>query len=134
MNRYRSLGLKLTPQRLAILDFLEGNTSHPSAESIYKYVSKKFPTISVATVYNTMAVLRSIGLIQELSIDPSRKRFDPNPEPHHHLICVKCSRVVDIHREFNLEIPIGERSGYEISGNQIDFYGLCPGCQKKALK
>lgn len=134
MERYKTLGLKLTPQRLAILDFLKGNTSHPSAEDIYKNISKRYPTMSFATVYNTLEALRKVGGVLELTIDPSRKRFDPNPEPHHHLICITCKSIVDIPMEFKLDIPVQRRGGYEIIGNHIEFYGICAKCKEKEWK
>ncbi len=61
MEKYRRLGIKLTPQRLAILEYLNGNTDHPSAEDIYRTVSKKYPTMSFATVYNTLGTLKTAG-------------------------------------------------------------------------
>ena len=76
MEKYRNLQIKLTPQRLAILNYLEGNKSHPSADEIYKAVLKKFPTMSFATVYNTLDALREKGYVIELTIDPAKKRFD----------------------------------------------------------
>jgi len=97
MQKYKDIGFKLTPQRLAILEFLDGNKSHPSAEEIYRAVSAKFPTMSFATVYNTLETMRKREKILELTIDPDKKRFDPNPTPHHHLICIRCKRIVDIH-------------------------------------
>lgn len=131
MEEYRDIGLKLTPQRIAILDFLKGNTKHPSAEEIYKEVSGKFPTMSFATVYNTLAALRQRGSVLELTIDPVKKRFDPNTEPHHHLICVKCKKITDIHYKYTLLVNDKEREGFEVIGNHIEFYGICPECKKK---
>jgi Fur family peroxide stress response transcriptional regulator len=61
MEKYRDIGFKLTPQRLAILDFLQGNKKHPSAEDIYRSVHKKFPTMSLATVYSTLSALKEKG-------------------------------------------------------------------------
>ncbi|MCL5062188.1 MAG: transcriptional repressor [Nitrospiraceae bacterium] len=130
MEKYKDIGLKLTPQRLAILDYLDGNKEHPSAEDIYRAVSKKFPTMSFATVYNTLETLRQRGGVLELTIDPDKKRFDPNIEPHHHLICLKCKRIVDIHGDYKLGVPNGEKAGFEIIGNHIEFYGICPKCKK----
>ena len=75
MEQYRDIGFKLTPQRLAILDYLDGNTNHPSAEEIFGAVKTKFPTMSFATVYNTLEALRDRGKVLELTIDPSRKRY-----------------------------------------------------------
>ena len=129
MEKYKDIGLKLTPQRLAILDHLDGNKGHPSAEDIYKAVSKQFPTMSFATVYNTLETLRQKGGVIELTIDPGKKRFDPSIEPHHHLICIKCKRIADIHGNYKLIVPNSERADFEIVGNHIEFYGICPKCK-----
>lgn len=129
MEKYKNIGLKLTPQRIAILDYLDGNKDHPSAEDIYKAVSKKFPTISFATVYNTLESLRQKGGVQELTIDAGKKRFDLNAEHHHHLICLKCKKIVDIHIEYKLDIADDKKNNFDIIGNHIEFYGICPNCK-----
>jgi Fur family peroxide stress response transcriptional regulator len=129
MEKYKEIGLKLTPQRLAILDYLDGNKEHPSAEDIYKAIIKKFPTMSFATVYNTLETLRHRGSVIELTIDPDKKRFDPNTKPHHHMICIKCKRITDIHSEYKLNLPNSDRADFEIIGNHIEFYGICPACK-----
>ena len=130
-HRYRNSGLKLTPQRLAILQYLEGNKDHPSADAIYKAVSKKYPTMSLATVYNTLETLKQRGLIRELTMDPLKMRFDPQPTPHHHLICMDCRKIIDIHTQFRIPFPEGESEGFEIVGNHIEFYGRCSKCKNK---
>src|SRR3972149_9282920 len=89
--KYRKEGFKLTPQRLAILKFLEGNTSHPSAMDIYSEVKDAYPTLSFATVYNTLQALRNKGEILEITINPQKTHYDPNSKPHHHIICIKCN-------------------------------------------
>jgi Fur family peroxide stress response transcriptional regulator len=130
MDKYRGMGLKLTPQRLAILEYLNGNTGHPSAEDIYRIVSKKYPTMSFATVYNTLGALKQRGHLRELTIDPNKKRFDPNPKPHHHLMCVRCKKTVDIHNEIKISLPREGNSEFEIIGHHIEFYGICLKCKK----
>ena len=102
MTHMKKYPIRLTPQRLAILEYLEGNKAHPSASDIYKAVSKKHPMMSFATVYNTLETLRGKKHVRELSIDPEKKRFDPN----------------------------SERYGYEITGTHVDFYGVCPKCKR----
>ena len=109
----------------------EGNTAHPSAEDIYKTVSKKYPTMSFATVYNTLEALKQRGHLRELTIDPSKKRFDPNPRPHHHLMCVTCKRTVDIHHEIKLPLSKDESDGFDIIGHHIEFYGICSKCKNR---
>jgi Fur family transcriptional regulator, peroxide stress response regulator len=129
MKKYKNIGLKLTPQRLAILEYLENNKEHPSASDIYEAVATKFPTMSFATVYNTLKALRDREKLLELAIDPQKKRYDPDTTRHHHLICTQCRRVVDIFSHFELGVPEEEQYGFEITGNHVDFYGLCPQCR-----
>jgi Fur family peroxide stress response transcriptional regulator len=134
MEKYKNMSLKLTPQRLAILEYLDGNNGHPSASDIYHAVSKKFPTMSFATVYNTLKALKGKENIQELTIDPKKKRFDPNMIRHHHLICTQCKKIIDINTEFELGLPDGQKHGFEVTGTHIDFYGVCPECNNKKAK
>ena len=125
MEKYRDLQIKLTPQRLAILNYLEGNKSHPSADDIYRAVLKQFPTMSFATVYNTLEALKKKGSVQELKIDPNKKRYDPDMSRHHHLICMKCNNIADVHKDFKIDLSEDYISGFELLGNSIEFYGIC---------
>jgi Fur family peroxide stress response transcriptional regulator len=129
MNKYRALGLKLTPQRLAILQYLDGNRAHPSAENIYQNVKKKYPTMSYATVYNTIEALKRKGDLLELTIDPERRRYDPETRPHHHLVCMECKKIVDIFKDFSLSFPREAKGSFEAVGYHIKFYGTCPECK-----
>ena len=129
----RELGLqfKRTPQRLAILDYLEGNTSHPSAEEIHLAVSQRYRSLSVATVYNTLNTLAKSGALRELTIDPERKRYDPDTSRHHHLICVLCGRIVDIPGGITVDLPEEIAREFTLLGNHIEFYGHCSPCIEK---
>lgn len=126
----RKYDFKMTPQRLAIMEYLKDNKEHPSALDVFTSISKRFPTISFATVYNTLEMLKKKGLVLELNIDPERKRFDPDTNPHHHMICTKCGKVVDVFMEFPLNIPEIETRGFEIERIHIDVYGICETCKK----
>ncbi len=134
LEKYRKIGFKLTPQRIAILDYLEGNRNHPSADDIYKAVSEKFPTMSFATVYNTMEALAEKQGVIELNIDANKKRFDPDIRPHNHLICTKCRKMADIFEKYPLDVPEDQRQGFEIAGNRIEFYGVCSECKNESSK
>lgn len=123
-------GFKRTPQRLSILEHLDGNTSHPSAEDIYRVVGKKNPSLSFATVYNTLNTLVQAGALRELTIDPARKRYDPDTSSHHHLICLDCRKVVDIPDTIPVEVPRGVARDFSVMGSHIEFYGLCAPCRK----
>ncbi|MBI5741167.1 MAG: transcriptional repressor [Nitrospirae bacterium] len=129
MERYRRLNIKLTPQRLAILKHLEGNKAHPSADEIYKSVKKKYPTMSFATIYNTLEALKEKGNIRELKIDPAKKRYDPDMSPHHHIICTKCSSIFDVYKDFDIRLPEETAGGFKVSGKNIEFFGTCRKCK-----
>lgn len=119
-----------TPQRMAILSFLEGNTSHPSAEEIHKAMSPRFPTMSLATVYNILHSLRLENGVLELRIDADRMRFDPNTNPHQHIICLECGKVIDVFRDLDIERDAAEDSGFHIVRSEVSFYGYCPQCDR----
>lgn len=131
MREKQNVRMKMTPQRVAIMEYLEGNTNHPSAAEVFKAVSRRFSTMSFATVYNTLQTLKDKGYLLELSIDSEKKRFDANPAPHHHLICVSCKKIVDVTRTFDLSLPEDERYQFQLIGNHVDFYGICPKCKTK---
>ncbi len=134
MDDVKRKTMKMTPQRIAIMEYLDGNVTHPGAADIYGALNERFPTMSLATVYNTMETLKEQGMVIELSIDPVKKRFDPNVEPHHHLICIECKKVVDIFTEFPVGLTEGEKQGFEVIGNRVDFYGICGECSDAGKK
>ena len=133
ISKYRSRGFKLTPQRIEILRFLEGNTTHPTAEDIYREIKKRHRTVSFATVYNTLQALKERGELLEVTIDPQRKHFDPNPSPHHHIICGVCGRIEDVFEDYSgaLKLPEKVLERFTATGNHIDFYGVCADCTNK---
>ena len=129
MKKKYNFKFKLTPQRIAILDYLEENFGHPSAEVIHTALKERFPTMSLATVYNTMETLKKRGAVRELTIDSGKKRFDPNTDSHHHLICIKCRKIVDIPVDYELKVPGSYKSGFDVIGNHVEFYGICRECK-----
>lgn len=126
----RSHGMKITPQRLMIFKILEDNTSHPSAEDIYKKVKKTYPTVSFTTIYKTLETLKELGEVSELIIDEDRKHYDPNTTVHHHVICSACKKIVDVFEDFSslVKLPDFLKKDYTVLGFQISFYGICREC------
>lgn len=126
----RNNGMKITPQRLMIFKILENNTSHPSAEDVYKRVKKIYPTVSFTTIYKTLETLKDLGEIKELTIDENRKHYDPNINTHHHVICSSCKKIVDIFEDFSshIKLPDFVNQEYHVNGFQISFYGICKKC------
>lgn len=131
--KYKDKGLRLTPQRIAILKYLDGNTSHPTADNIYRDLKQTNPTLSFATVYNTLQTLREHGEVMEITIDPVRKHYDPNTSPHHHVICISCNDLWDVFVDYSdvLKLPSNVAKGIKTVGVHVDFYGLCKNCQKE---
>lgn len=132
VTRLKKLGHRMTPQRLAILEILAGNKEHPSAEMIYKQVKEGFPTMSPATVYKNIFLLKEIGEALELGFADGSNRYDGNkPYPHPHLICLKCGSIVDpdVSSFQELTRQIAEKTGYKITTHRLDFFGVCPMCQ-----
>ncbi|MCS7273262.1 MAG: transcriptional repressor [Fimbriimonadales bacterium] len=125
-------GLRLTPQRVAICKVLAESKDHPTAMMIYHQLLPQFPTLSLATVYKTLNVLKSMGLVHTLGdAGDGAEHFDADLTPHINLVCTRCHRVVDFDEERIHEIQqaVAQRSGYEILGARIVYYGLCPECR-----
>jgi len=123
-------GVKITPQRHAVLEYVLTSMSHPTADDIYKALEKKFPNMSVATVYNNLRILREIGLVRELTYGDDSSRFDSNMQDHYHIICESCGKIVDFHYPTLDEIEsLAEKvSGFEISHHRMELYGKCEQC------
>ena len=129
-QQFRARGLKVTPQRQSIFRALSGSAVHPTAESVYAAVSAEMPTISLRTVYQTLNDLASMGELSALDVGTGSTRFDPNLEPHHHLVCDECGRIVDLHADFPGVVvpPTGEAKGFEVTATEIVFRGRCAEC------
>lgn len=130
--RLREQGYRLTPQRRAVLDILVTSKKHPSVEQIYERVRADFPMTSLATVYKTVALLKEMGEVIELSFSDDSTRYDgARPYPHPHLICTKCRSVVDLEIAVLSQTPqkVAEKTGYQIINHRLDFFGICPKCQ-----
>ncbi len=125
---------RMTPQRAGILRYLDGNKGHPSAEQVYRRVAGRFPGLSFATVYNTLQSLVSLGELAEVKIDASRSRFDPCTLSHSHLMCVECGTIADLEAPAAPPPPKRAPAGFRILRCNIEFYGVCPACGKKAGK
>jgi Fur family peroxide stress response transcriptional regulator len=129
-KKLKEIGLRVTPQRLAILEMIKGDRTHPSAEKIYHELAKKYPGMSFATVYNTLAKLVEAGQIQELDIDPNKKRFDPYTPLHYHFYCKTCGNVYDVDYDISLTPNIKKIAGHRIEDIQLNFKGVCKNCAK----
>jgi Fur family peroxide stress response transcriptional regulator len=128
VEQLRKAKIRATPQRIAILEFLNRDVNlHPTAEGICKALRKEFPSLSQATVYSSLQALKEAGLIQELSIRRDRVSYDPIPEAHHHFYCEQCGRVFNV----DISCPVARRrnfNGNKVNEVQAYFYGICSEC------
>lgn len=130
----REQGYKATPQRIAISKYALNTDQHPTADRIYREIIKTHPTVSLATVYTTLKVLKEIGLVQELNMPQQQNRFDPNMSPHAHLICLQCGEVSDWMDPLIPELVdrISRDTGSMVSGSSLNMNIVCRKCQLKS--
>jgi Fur family transcriptional regulator, peroxide stress response regulator len=131
VDKLRNKGLRITPQRIAIIKYVTNTQSHPSAEEIHKVIQKKYPMVSMATVYKTLDLLRKMSMVQELGFADGSARYEANVRRHINIICMRCGRIDDMdeHSLSTLESKIAEKSKYEIFGRRFELYGFCSQCQ-----
>jgi Fur family transcriptional regulator, peroxide stress response regulator len=130
----RKGGLRLTPQRLAICRILAESHEHPTAQLIYERLRPEFPSLSLATVYNTLDALVQLGAINALgSAGDGITHYDPDTSPHVNLACISCHDLIDLPSQHVLRLndEVAQSSGFQLLGSRVLFYGLCPTCQKR---
>lgn len=132
IDTLRGSGVRITPQRHAVLEYLLNSMIHPTADDIYKALESKFPNMSVATVYNNLRVLRQIGLVRELTYGDSSSRFDYNSSEHYHIICEECGKIEDFHYPVLDEVEsLAEQvTGFDVTHHRMEIYGTCEDCKE----
>ena len=139
LDTLKSTGVRITPQRHAILEYLIHSMIHPTADDIYKALEGKFPNMSVATVYNNLRVFRDVGLVKELTFGDAASRFDFVTGDHYHMICESCGKIVDFHYPGLNEVEhlASHVTGFQVNSHRLEVYGTCPDClaseEKQAL-
>jgi Fur family peroxide stress response transcriptional regulator len=131
IERCRKAGMRITSQRLAIFECLSGNTSHPTAEEIYKSVKRRHRGLSLATVYNTLETLEHLGEVARYDLGGAAERFDPEVRPHHHFTCRECGAVRDIFGTLE-PASVPQLDGYDVESVQVAMVGTCPACRAAA--
>ena len=132
VSRLRENGMRLTPQRMAVLQTVIGSEEHLSAEEIYEQVRVDYPMIGLATVYKTIAMLKEMGEVVAINLHNERARYDGSGQaPHPHFICTNCNRIFDIEDETLEKLPgeVAAKTGHEITEYRLDFFGICQECQ-----
>jgi Fur family peroxide stress response transcriptional regulator len=125
---------RMTPQRVELVRLIASSEGHPCAAQLYDMVKRQFPTMSHATVYKTLALLKDMDQVLEIDLRDDSHYDGNRPQPHPHLICMKCKKIIDGEVSLDQESirKLEEVSGYTILRPQISLYGLCPDCKKES--
>ena len=122
---------KLTPQREAVLQAIRAREDHPTANDIFEAARAILPSISYATVYNSLRYLRETGLVQEICFGDSASRYDGITEQHDHAICTNCGKLVDfdLNEAADLMRAAARKSRFKPERVYLTLMGLCPDCR-----
>ncbi len=132
IERLKEKGLRLTSQRLAIIDVLvKKGHLHPGARFIYREAKKKANRLSLSSVYENIKELSRYGIIKSLEFDGKENRCEGNLEDHINLICEHCGNIIDYEVPISLDRrDVAKKTGFMITNNRLEYYGYCGECTK----
>lgn len=124
--------MNVTPQRMAVYRALVESEEHPTPEMLYKRVTRRMPSISLATIYKSLDALESVGLVRAVPVISEKRRYDANDDAHHHLICSRCGSIRDYYsHDFDQFVPKGTVKGFVPEAVSVNITGVCEGCRQK---
>ena len=128
----REDGFRITPQRIAIVDYLLKTEEHPSAEHIHKTIQKKYPMMSLSTVYKTLDLLKEKKLVNEIEVE-GESRFDAHTDEHVNLVCMNCGKIEDVDEDSLKEIQsrVARKSKFLIIKGSFEMFGYCNICKSR---
>ena len=132
-NGLRQAGIKLTHQRLEIFREVAASDRHPDAESVFRALKPRLPTMSLDTVYRTLWLLSDLGLVTTLGPRHGRVRFDANLAHHHHYVCVLCGQPSDFESpELDaIAVPDRVKQFGTVVTTHFEVRGICRNCEEK---
>ena len=133
IKQLREKGLKVTPQRLAIIEVLiEKRDLHPGARLVYKEAKKKKKSLSLSTTYATLNELSRHGIIKTLQFDKMENRYEGNLEEHINLICERCKKILDYKVPMTVDQrKVAKKTGFSITDTRLEYYGYCRECREE---
>jgi Fur family peroxide stress response transcriptional regulator len=135
LTQLESAGRRITPQRITVCEALLAHGSHPTVTQVWQHVHETHPSISQATVYNTITMLEELRLVQKLEITgDEHAHYDVNIEPHVNAFCTRCGQISDVFTDTleALLVLVAHRSHYQLApGSGVIVYGICGVCQAK---
>ena len=132
IDSLREEGFRITPQRTAIVDYLLKTEDHPSAELIHKVVRKRYPMVSLSTIYKTLDLLKEKRLVNEIEVD-GEARFDAHTDEHINVVCMSCGKIEDVDEEMlrDIQSRVTKKSKYLILKSSFELLGYCSSCKSK---
>ena len=126
----RSSGATITAQRIAICQWLYDTHTHPTAADVYAALQEPFPTMSLATVYNTLSLLEELGIIYQVGLSPDgTKRYDVNARRHINFVCQNCGKITDVYDDDLLNSVNRTMQSMELKMQEIIVQGICQQCR-----
>jgi Fur family transcriptional regulator, peroxide stress response regulator len=133
VQKLRDRRIAVTPQRLAVMEVLEGRRDHPTADLIYQEVRRQLPAISFNTVYKTLEILCQRGMVIKVNPLHAVARYDGETGQHAHLICRQCHHIIDLDWDGSAvpSLPPQDLHGFQVEHPSLIYWGLCPRCQQE---
>jgi Fur family peroxide stress response transcriptional regulator len=133
IDNLRKSGYRATSQRISICRLVLSSREHPTAQKVYRDVKRLQPTVSLATVYKTLQVLKELHLIQQLPLPQGETRFDSNVSPHLNAICLQCGDVTDVKDQSlsNVVSRAASKTKFKVTEQRFDLYGICAKCASR---
>lgn len=126
-NELKKNNIRLTHQRLKVLEYLSNSTKHPTVEQIYKELKQEVPSLSKTTIYNTLNYLAELNLVKVLAIDDNEAHFDAVTETHGHFKCDSCGEIYDFDIQMD-SCNTENLDNFKINEKVVYFKGTCPRC------
>lgn len=129
----RERGQRVTPQRLAIARTVRELDRHVTAETVFARATEQVPGISLPTVYATLELLESLGLVRRVATETATAVFDPRTDAHHHLVCRACGKVVDVDASVDQRavLAAAHARGFTVDDAQLVIRGVCERCAQR---
>ena len=130
-ERLREMGYRLTPQRLMILEAVQSNDDHTSAEEVHARVVERYPDVNISTVYRTLELLKHLGLVVETDLGEGRVKYHyAEKGHHHHLVCQKCGAVLELEESVlrPLQNTLLRKYGFRADLGHFAIFGHCLRC------
>ena len=126
-----SKGIRPSFQRIKVLEYLRDCQTHPTVEDVFTALTEEIPTISKATIYNTLHTFIEAGLVREINIDADAQHYDIMLDDHGHFKCLSCKKIFNFRLDYD-QLEVDGLQGYQVHKKDVCFSGLCPACQSKS--